>query len=167
MNEGKSIYMHSCWMPWLLLALCIIQPLVTCHCITGSLWVTSSYSLTTDARKAVQSRGCDWASLQAARGCQISPECLRSPSRNLCFIPLAGTVSEKDGQRGSVYFIVKKGIQSFIGKEMPSDASKATVVAVQACYLQKYVWSWKTHVNYIVSGKNLLKSELQFRSVRK
>lgn len=117
MNEGKSIYMNSCWMPWLLLALCIIQPLVTCHCITGSLWVTSSYSLTTDARKAVQSRGCDWASLQAARGCQISPECLRSPSRNLCFIPLAGTVSEKDGQRGSVYFIVKKGYDHLLEKK--------------------------------------------------
>lgn len=95
----------------------IIQPLVTRHSITGSLWVTSSYSLTTDARKAVQSHGCDWASLQAARGCQFSPECLRSPSRNLCFIPLAGTVSEKDGQRGTVSFIVKKGYDHLLGKK--------------------------------------------------
>lgn len=83
------------------------------HGITGSLWVTSTYSWTTDARKAGQSQGCDWASLQAARGCQFSPECLTGPSRNLCFIPLAGTVSEKDeythGQRGTVSFIVRKG----------------------------------------------------------
>ena len=130
-------------MPWLLLTLCPMHRSALSH-ITALQDPSESLPVPPWPRtpaKQAQSRSCGRARLQAARGCPFSPECSRSHVGASASSPWQEEslrkVNTRVGEGALSLSLLKKDIIGYWKLNAKLKSPQATVVVVQACYLQK------------------------------